>query len=98
VPYQGFALRDGASILAFGQIAREAEIVGLFDIFTPPENRGQGHAESICRALLQVARSEGANQAYLQVGSDNAPAQRLYTRLGFEFAFNYHYRSPVAPT
>ncbi|MEJ6003209.1 GNAT family N-acetyltransferase [Paucibacter soli] len=95
VPYQGFMLQrsaDGA-LLCCGQFAREDAMVGLFDIFTPAEQRGQGHAEQLCRALLQEAASQGARQAYLQVGAENAVAQRLYARLGFVWAYRYHYRS-----
>lgn len=93
-PYQGFIL-EGAEgeLLALGQIVVEDDIVGLFDIFTPPEQRGQGHALTLCAALLKEARRQGAYQAYLQVGTDNAVAKRLYARLGFEFAYRYHYRS-----
>lgn len=93
-PYQGYVLEgpDG-ELLALGQIVIEGDIVGLFDIFTPPAQRGQGQAQKLCTALLREARSQGAYQAYLQVGSDNAVAKRLYGRLGFEFAYRYHYRS-----
>jgi ribosomal protein S18 acetylase RimI-like enzyme len=99
VPYRGFALRAAdTALLACGQFAGEGGIVGLFDIFTPPERRGQGHASNLCRQLLQIASSGGAHEAYLQVGSDNFEAQRVYARLGFQFAYRYHYRSPVAAT
>lgn len=96
VAYQGFALRDrdDDTLLACGQFAREGAIVGLFDIFTPPEQRGQGHALNLCRQLLLIAAQQGAKEAYLQVGSDNPVAQRVYARLGFRFAYRYHYRSP----
>jgi ribosomal protein S18 acetylase RimI-like enzyme len=94
VPYQGFVLQGSAGqLLACGQIVREGDIVGLYDIFTPPEQRGLGHAQQLCSALLQTAKAQGAVQAYLQVGSDNETAKRLYTRLGFTFAYRYHYRS-----
>ena len=94
VPYQGFALRDRHGILlACGQIAREGTIAGLYDIFTPAEQRGQGHGQRLCAALLQQARQDGATEAYLQVGSDNEFANRLYAKLGFRFAYRYHYRS-----
>jgi len=93
VPYRGFALRDDDTLLACGQYAREDDIAGLFDIFTPAERRGHGHAATLCTALLQQAKAEGASRAYLQVGSDNTVAQRLYARLGFRFAYRYHYRA-----
>ena len=93
VPYQGFAMRDASEgLLACGQFAREGGIVGLYDIFTPPEQRGQGHAQRLCLQLLQVAAAQGAEQAYLQVGADNPLAQRLYAKLGFQLAYRYHYR------
>lgn len=93
-PYQGYVLEGAAGeLLALGQIVVEDDIVGLFDIFTPPEQRGHGHALQLCNALLREARSQGAYQAYLQVGTENTAAKRLYARLGFEFAYRYHYRS-----
>lgn len=94
VPYQGFALRDAAgTLLACGQMAWEGTIAGLYDVFTPPEQRGQGHGRRLCEALLQQAAKDGATEAYLQVGSDNEFAKRLYAKLGFRFAYRYHYRS-----
>jgi GNAT superfamily N-acetyltransferase len=93
VPYQGFALNDAdGTLLACGQMVVDGDIVGLYDIFSAVPR--QGHAERLCRALLALAHDQGAAQAYLQVGSDNTVAQRLYARLGFVFAYRYHYRSP----
>ena len=95
VPYQGFALNDDTgALLACGQMVVAGDIVGLYDIFSAVPR--QGHGERLCRALLALAHAQGARQAYLQVGSDNAVAQRLYARLGFQFAYRYHYRSPEA--
>jgi GNAT superfamily N-acetyltransferase len=93
VNYQGFALKDAdGALLACGQMVVDGDIVGLYDIYSAVPR--QGHAERLCRALLTLAHRQGARQAYLQVGSDNAVAQRLYARLGFVFAYRYHYRSP----
>ena len=72
----------------------DGDLVGLYDIASAV--RAQGHGERLCRALLALAHAQGARQAYLQVGSDNTVAQRLYARLGFVFAYRYHYRSPEA--
>jgi ribosomal protein S18 acetylase RimI-like enzyme len=94
VRYQGFALHDGSGqLLACGQMVVDGDIVGLYDIASAVPR--QGHGERLCRALLSLAHSQGARQAYLQVGSDNDVAQRLYFRLGFSFAYRYHYRSPL---
>lgn len=97
VPYQGWALRrlDDGAVAACGQFAREAELVGLYDVFTDPAWRGQGLARHLCVQLLARAQAQGARIAYLQVDADNTPARAVYRRLGFTDAYAYHYR--VAP-
>ncbi|MFY9513174.1 MAG: GNAT family N-acetyltransferase, partial [Rubrivivax sp.] len=93
VPYRGFALQRDGVVLACGQFAREAELVGLYDVFTADSARGQGLATLLCRRLLVLAASEGAAVAYLQVEHDNLPARRIYERrLGFRDGYRYHYR------
>ncbi len=98
VPYQGFVLRrsiDG-QVLACGQSAAEADLVGLYDVFTDPDVRGRGLARLLCAHLLARAAAAGAATAYLQVEADNAPARAIYHRLGFVDAYAYHYRTPQA--
>ena len=97
VPYEGFAIRrhaDGA-VLACGQFAREGDLVGLYDVFTQEAARNQGLSRLLCERLLSVAAQRGAKIAYLQVDAENAPALRVYRRLGFADAYRYHYREPV---
>lgn len=97
VPYQGFVVREqGGQVLACGQIAREADLVGLYDVFVTPEARGRGLARQLCAWLLQRAMAQGARHAYLQVEGDNHAARAVYHRLGFTDAFAYHYRTPEA--
>ena len=96
VPYQGWVLRraeDGA-VLACGQTAIEADLVGLYDLFTRSDARGQGLARKLCTTLLAQARAAGARTAYLQVEADNPPARAIYHRLGFADAYAYHYHTP----
>jgi GNAT superfamily N-acetyltransferase len=95
-PYRGYAAVDQASgaAVACGQFAREGRWVGLYDVFTAPERRGEGLATLICERLLSISMSEGARTAYLQVGADNHPARRMYHRLGFADGYSYHYRIP----
>ncbi len=94
VPYQGYAIRRDAdqAVLACGQFAREADLVGLYDVFTRPERRGQGLARQLCERLLTLAAIQGATTAYLQVEADNAPARHIYAGLGFVEGYAYHYR------
>ena len=96
VPYQGFAIRREADgeVLACGQFAREAELVGLYDVFTRESERGQGLARLLCECLLSLAVNEGAQVAYLQTEADNHPARAIYHRLGFSDQYGYHYRQP----
>ena len=82
--------------VAGGQVVVEGELAGLYDIFSVEAMRGRGLARALCRKLLQLALANGARVAYLQVEASNAPARRVYERLGFTDAYAYHYRSPPA--
>ena len=94
VPYQGYAIRSDAddTVLACGQFAREADLVGLYDVHTLESARGQGLAGVLCEHMLSVSALQGAKTAYLQVASENSPALKTYRRLGFADAYRYHYR------
>jgi GNAT superfamily N-acetyltransferase len=97
VPYTGLVWRDDVGqVQACGQFAREAGLVGLYDIFTAPAARGRGLARALCARLLALAQDQGARTAYLQVDAANAPARKVYARLGFQDAYTYHYRSSEA--
>lgn len=93
VPYRGWLLRDGADVLACAQYAREADLVGLYDVFTAEPARNRGLGSRLCARLLALAHAEGARTAYLQVDADNAPARAVYFRLGFADGYAYHYRA-----
>jgi len=93
VPFSAFELRLDGEVLACGQIAVEADLVGIYDVFTAQHARGYGLAAQVCAHLLVVAREHGARHAYLQVEPDNAPARAVYHRLGFADAYRYHYRA-----
>jgi GNAT superfamily N-acetyltransferase len=98
VPHHALLLRDAdGTAVAGGQIAIEGRIVGLYDIFTIVDARGRGHAERVCRQLLRLAAARGADTGYLQVDASNAPARRVYRRIGFGDAYSYHYRTPAEP-
>jgi len=54
----------------------------LVEISLLPEWRGRGRGAALIGALLEAARSGGADRVILSVTPDN-PARRLYRRLGF---------------
>ena len=84
------ALLDGAPVAA-GKSAREADVVGIFDVVTAESLRGQGIATMLVARLLARAWERGARIAYLQVDEANAPALAVYRRLGFRTVYTYHY-------
>ncbi len=96
VPYRGVVLRQDGRVVACGQMAREDELVGLYDVFTSPDARRRGHARALCAWLLRDAAAAGARHAYLQVDADNHPARAVYATLGFAEVYRYHYREPAA--
>jgi ribosomal protein S18 acetylase RimI-like enzyme len=95
VEYQGFVLRSGDAVVACGQMAVEDDLVGLYDVFTAPAERGRGLARHLCTWLLARAAERGARHAYLQVDAGNDAARAVYRRLGFGDGYAYHYRAPV---
>lgn len=95
VPYRGCLLKDEeGAVVACAQTAIEDELVGLYDVFTAPAQRGRGLARWLCVQLLAQAGAAGAKVAYLQVDADNARARSVCAAMGFGDAYAYHYRSP----
>lgn len=98
VRYEGHALRRASDgqVLVCGQLAPEAELVGLYDVHTLESARGQGLAGLLCERLLALAAARGARLAYLQTEASNHAARQAYHRLGFADQYSYHYRQPPA--
>jgi ribosomal protein S18 acetylase RimI-like enzyme len=95
VSFEGWVLRRSgeSSVLACGQTAAEADMVGIYDVFTASEARNNGWARKLCGQLLDRARQQGARVGYLQVDASNLAARSVYRRLGFDDAYAYHYRT-----
>ena len=81
-----FVAREGASDLGLATGAdfegREG-CAGLFGMWVAPEARGSGVADRLVSAVIEWAREAGYQRLLLDVGDDNAPAIRLYERMGF---------------
>jgi len=85
-------VRANGRVVCTAQVAVDGSLVGVFDVITAPEARGNGYATLACAWMLSWAWQHGANVAYLQVKADNAPAIAAYRKFGFATAYTYHYR------
>ena len=68
---------------SFWLILDEAHINNLA---VRPEFQGRGLGTAILEHAIQAEANRGADRATLEVRRSNAPARRLYERLGFEVA------------
>jgi ribosomal protein S18 acetylase RimI-like enzyme len=85
-------LTDADRVVACGLGVLEDEYFGLFDLVTDGAERNKGYGGQLVSGMLRWAQERGAVHAYLQVLKSNAPAQRLYAKLGFEELYQYWYR------
>lgn len=94
--HQSFvSIRDGGEVLAIARLSVAGGWGGLTAVEVHPDHRRQGLGAAITAAACQEAARYGASRVFLQVETDNDPAQALYRRLGFRYSHRYHYR--VAP-
>ncbi len=96
---------DGA-VVTCGQAAIEGDLIGLYDIMTDVNARRQGLATALCEHMMIELQKQPSSthpgmllrSAYLQVEANNESAHRIYARMGFADAFQYHYRTLMAPS
>lgn len=77
--------QEGVLIAAAGtHIWSPAEdVVAVGNVFTQPAQRGRGLATQCTGAVVAAALAAGVRTVVLNVREDNAPAIRVYERLGF---------------
>lgn len=59
-------------------------LVNVHDVAVLPSHRGRGIAETMLAEAERLARERGAVKMTLEVLSGNAPALKLYRRVGYE--------------
>lgn len=84
--------RDG-TLRAIGLGVEGGDFLGIFAMYTRPAERGHGLGAAVIEAFAAEAVANRRGTLYLQVERKNLDAIRLYTRLGFETAYAYHYRT-----
>lgn len=76
----GQVIGEGIALLRHHRTGASGRI---YSLAVDPQRRRGGIGEKIIRALLEQLRERGARRVYLEVEESNAPALRLYQRLGF---------------
>ncbi|WP_244908281.1 GNAT family N-acetyltransferase [Paenibacillus campinasensis] len=90
---KGFiSLSHEGQVVACGLGVLEGDYIGLYNIVTAPSYRNQGFGKQLILNLLRWGQEHGARHSYLQVVCSNAPALRLYGKLGYTETYRYWYR------
>lgn len=80
-------------VVCSGMARVESGHVGIFDIYTPANQRGKGFAATLVSQLLAWGKNQGANSAFLQVLETNSAAISVYERLDFAACYRYWSRA-----
>ncbi|MEY9935144.1 ribosomal protein S18 acetylase RimI-like enzyme [Catenulispora sp. GP43] len=85
---------DNGDALSVGRVAIDtgSGYAGIAAVATAEHARRRGLARIVLRDLLAFAAEHGAENTYLEVEEENAPALALYTSLGYATAHRYHSR------
>lgn len=65
--------------------------LGISAVHVNAEHRRRGHARRLCLAMLDWGAQRGADQAYVQVVTENTGAVLLYHSLGFRLHHHHRY-------
>lgn len=84
--------REGELVAVAGVhvVSRNEGVAAVGNIFTHPEYRGQGLAQSVTSAVVMALRDAGIRTIGLNVEHTNLAAIRAYERLGFRTHFHYY--------
>ena len=75
--------RPGGRAIGFCNYWRVADELHILNVAVHPEFRRQGHASTLVRHMLQVARQHQTRVVSLEVRASNRSAQSLYRKFGF---------------
>lgn len=74
---------SGRMLLGYWVAMAGVDEMHLLNIVVAPEHRRHGWAKVLMQALAVHSTAQGAHSLWLEVRESNAPAQALYTQLGF---------------
>jgi RimJ/RimL family protein N-acetyltransferase len=74
---------DGVPVSMAGATRREAGMVRVLAVYTPPEHRGRGYAGAVTTVVSRAALDAGAVDVVLFTDLANPTSNVLYQRLGY---------------
>ncbi|MDB1087418.1 ribosomal protein S18-alanine N-acetyltransferase [Streptomyces sp. ACA25] len=80
----GPAEPGGSPLAGYAGLAVAGDAADVQTLAVAPEHEGTGLGTRLLTELLSAATGFGSREVFLEVRVDNARAQRLYTRFGFE--------------
>ncbi|MEW9698855.1 GNAT family N-acetyltransferase [Paenibacillus sp. SI8] len=79
--------------VALGTAIVEDSLAGFVNVVVNEAYRGRGFGYALLHAMTAWSIENGASSQYLQVVADNRPAVSLYSNLGYNKLYRYHYRT-----
>lgn len=77
-------LMDQDRVIAYGGFWVVMEEANINNVAVSPEYRGRGLSRLLMDKLIEMAKTQGAKELFLEVRSSNYVAQNLYRSLGFK--------------
>lgn len=81
--YTCMVFESDEDLLGYGILSVGAGECHLLNICIAPAFQGRGHGAQMIEGLLELARTQAARMAFLEVRASNTAAYRVYTKLGF---------------
>lgn len=81
--YPAWLLHCEGAIIGYGMLSLAADEAHVLNVCVAPEEQGRGQGRRLLRALLQQARTRGAQRVFLEVRPSNTGAIALYHAEGF---------------
>lgn len=81
--YPSWVMHEDGRITGYGVVSIAADEAHLLNICIEPTLHGRGHGRRLLRALVDIARGNGARRVYLEVRPSNPHAIALYHDEGF---------------
>lgn len=82
--FHGLVVKENGKIIGYACQTVLFEDAEILNVAVAPNARGKGMGKALMEAMIQAAKTRGAERMFLEVRVSNAPALGLYRGLGFQ--------------